>query len=116
MSTTSNTKVDDKLLKEVVRRILSVETPLKIVLFGSHGRGNARPTSDLDLLIVEERSDLSRYKRATPYRMALLNVDLDADIDIVVWTRDEIAEWANVQLAFITTILREGKVLYEDGS
>ncbi len=55
--------VTDDLLATVVRRILAVGAPLKIVLFGSWARGAFRPDSDLDLLIVEE-SSLPRYKRA----------------------------------------------------
>jgi len=106
--------VDEALLAEVVRLLLSAGSPLKIVLFGSRARGDAQPQSDLDLLIVEAASDLPRHKRARPYRMAL--VDIDVDKDIVVWTLDEIAEWANVPLAFVTMALHEGKVLYEKHS
>jgi predicted nucleotidyltransferase len=99
----------DTLLQEVVRRILSVGFPLKIVLFGSMARGNARPDSDLDLLIIED-SDLPRYKRAARYLRAL--VGLFPEKDVVVWTPDEVQEWAEVPHAFITTALREGKTLY----
>lgn len=104
--------VNEALLTEVVHRLLAAGSPLKIVLFGSHARGTARASSDLDLLIVEEDSALPRHKRATPYRMALKDVDLDKDI--VVYTLGEIAEWADVPLAFVTTVLREGKVIYEE--
>jgi uncharacterized protein len=102
--------VTEDLLQEVVRRILSVGSPEKIVLFGSRARGEARPDSDLDLLIVEE-SDLPRYKRSTRYRMVLMG--LFPEKDIVVWTPSEVKEWTQVPNAFITTILAEGKVLYE---
>jgi predicted nucleotidyltransferase len=99
----------DALLQEVVRRILSVGFPLKIVLFGSRARGTARPDSDLDLLIIED-SDIPRYKRAARYLRAL--VGLFPEKDVVVWTPDEVQEWAEVLHAFITTALREGKTLY----
>jgi hypothetical protein len=33
--------------------------------------------------------------------------------DVVWWTPDEIAEWRAVRSHFITTALREGRVLYE---
>jgi len=104
-------KLDESLLEEAVRRILTVKSPRKIVLFGSWARGAGNSVSDLDLLIVEDRSDLPRYRRATPYRMALTG--LYPAKDIVVYTLDEIREWENVAMAFVTRALDEGKVLYE---
>lgn len=102
--------VTEELLQEAVRQILSVGSPEKIVLFGSWARGQARPNSDLDLLIIEE-SDLPRYRRVGRYRMALLS--LFPAKDIVVWTPSEVALWRDVPNAFITAILAEGRVLYE---
>ncbi|MGH8576921.1 MAG: nucleotidyltransferase domain-containing protein [Gammaproteobacteria bacterium] len=102
--------VTEELLQEVVRRIVSVSSPNKIVLFGSWARGQARPDSDLDLLIIEA-SALPRHRRARRHRMALLG--LFPAKDIVVWTPDEVAQWQHVPNAFITTILAKGRVLYE---
>ncbi len=103
-------RVTSSLLDEIVRRIRGAGAPQRIVLFGSHARGTARPDSDLDLLIVEE-SALPRYRRAPRYLRALVGVFPAKDV--VVWTPQEIDAWRNVPNAFITTVLREGRTLYE---
>jgi predicted nucleotidyltransferase len=102
--------VDQKLLTEIVRRIRAVGDPQRIVLFGSRGRGDARPDSDIDLLIIEE-SDLPRYKRSARYRRVLIG--LFPAKDIVVWTPDEVRAWSAVKNAFVSVALREGRVLHE---
>ena len=99
----------DGVLDEAVRRVLSAGSPELVVLFGSHARGDARPDSDLDLLIVEE-SSLPRYRRAPRYLRALAGLNIAKDV--VVWTPDEIAAWRGVPDAFITTAMREGRTLY----
>ena len=102
--------VTPDLLQEIVRRILQAGSPQKIILFGSRARGDARPDSDIDLLIIEE-SSLPRYRRAPPYLRAL--VGLFPAKDVVVWTPAEAAAWRDVPHAFITSALREGRTLYE---
>jgi len=34
-------------------------------------------------------------------------------VDVMVYTPEEVTEWSAVPQAFITTAVREGKVLYE---
>jgi len=101
--------VTDDVLTEAVRRMTAVGNPQRIILFGSWARRAGRADSDLDLLVVEE-SDLPRYRRAARYLQALIG--LFPDIDLVVWTPEEIEAWAQVPTAFITTAIREGSTLY----
>jgi len=101
--------VTEQLLAEVVRRVLLVGSPHKIVVFGSRARGEARPDSDLDLLVIED-SDLPRYQRSPRYYHALAG--LFPAKDILVYTPEEVKEWSEVPNAFVTAALREGKVLY----
>jgi len=109
-------KVDESLLKEVVRRILSVREVRSIILFGSHARGDAHGGSDLDILIIETENPLPRCDRALAYRMALGNLERDFDIDILVYTLEELEDWSEVPNAFPTRAVREGRVLYEERS
>ncbi|MBM3270739.1 MAG: nucleotidyltransferase domain-containing protein [Candidatus Sericytochromatia bacterium] len=103
-------RVTSALLDDIVRRLIEAGAPSRIILFGSRARGDFRDDSDLDLLIVEE-SDLPRYRRSPRYYLA--TAGLFPARDIVVWTPQEIAEWDAVPNAFVTTAVREGKVLYE---
>jgi len=104
-----NRKLDPPL-SEMVAKICQAGSPEKIILFGSRARGDARADSDIDLLVIEA-SNLPRYKRAARYRKAVAGLCVAKDI--VVWSPEEILEWQSVPNAFITTVLREGRVLYE---
>ena len=104
-------RVDEEFLKEVVKRIVSAVDPEKIILFGSYAYGMPKKESDLDLLVVVKESSLPRYKRSVPIYKALAGILIPKDI--IVYTEKEIEEWSNVPLAFITTIIRKEKVIYE---
>ena len=97
-------------LDEILGKILEAGEPQKVVLFGSRARGDHRPDSDIDLLIVEE-SSRPRYERSPRYYKATCG--LFPALEIVVWTPDEIRAWEQVPNHFVTAALKEGKVLYE---
>ena len=101
---------NEQPLTAIRDRILHVGNPDKIVLFGSRARGDAKPESDYDILVIEP-SDVPRYKRSAKYRKALVGVVPSKDL--VVWTPEEIHDWSEVPNAFITAALREGIVLHE---
>jgi uncharacterized protein len=100
------------LMNELVRRIVAAADPDKIVLFGSRGRGDHRPDSDIDLLLVQ-RSDQPRYRRPAPIHAALADLPIEVDLEIAVYTPEEVEEYRGAPAAFVTTALREGTVLYE---
>ena len=43
------------LIDEAARRIAAAAPGARVILFGSHARGEAGPDSDVDLLVVEPR-------------------------------------------------------------
>jgi predicted nucleotidyltransferase len=99
-----------ELLDEVVRRIIAVARPERIVLFGSRARDEHRPGSDLDLLIIAHSNE-PRHRRSPPIYAALSRIMLP--MDVVVYTPQEVHAWRDVPQAFVTTALREGVTLYE---
>jgi predicted nucleotidyltransferase len=101
---------EGRLIEEIVARIRRTIGPDRVILFGSRARGDAHPESDFDLLVVVD-SDEPRYRRSAPLYRIL--ADLPIEVEIMVYTPQEVAEWSSVPQAFVTTALREGKVLYE---
>lgn len=105
-------RITDELLGEVVRRIREAGDPLQILLFGSHARGENRPNSDLDLLIVED-AGRSRREAAVAYRLALLGSFPSKDI--VVRTPQEMDARSTAPGSLEQQALIEGRVLFERG-
>ncbi len=102
--------ITSEQIADITNRIVANVKPEKIVLFGSYARGNPTEESDLDLFVIKE-STLPRYKRGQEIRKHLRR--LKVPIDLVVYTKDEIARWREVRTAFITTVVETGIVLYE---
>lgn len=97
-----------ELLKEVVRRIVMVVHPEKIILFGSAARGTMGPDSDLDLLIVAPVPH--RRKAALAIREALTGLGIAKDV--IVATPGDIQRYGDVVGYILRPALKEGKVIY----
>jgi predicted nucleotidyltransferase len=102
--------IDTNLLAKIVQRIVKQAHPIKIILFGSRARGDERPDSDIDILVVAN-SDEPRNRRSVPLYSVLS--DIHVPMDIVVYRPDEVRDWSRVPQAFVSTAIREGTVLYE---
>ena len=94
----------------MTNRIVRDFDPLEVILFGSHARGQADASSDVDLLVVfPEIKD----KRGTTHAIRRALADLNVCKDIVVSTPDEIARRGTLVGTVLRPALREGRVLYE---
>ncbi len=94
----------------IVDRIVERFQPLRVILFGSHARGQARPDSDVDLLVV--LAQCSNSRAATIAILRELS-DLLAPTDILVTTPEEIERRGQVIGSVLRPALREGRVVYE---
>lgn len=91
--------MEDGRLKDIIFRILSVDQPDKIVLFGSRARQDNGTTSDFDIAIFG-KVNLAKIHDCLEDAATLLNIDVIAF--------DEIG---NKKLK--NKILKEGVILYE---
>jgi predicted nucleotidyltransferase len=100
---------DEAVIIEAGRRLArAAGESAQVILFGSHARGEARPDSDLDFLVIE-RTVEHRGKEAVRLRRELRGLGVAADI--VVVSADHIAEWGEVKSTMLHEALNEGRVL-----
>lgn len=107
-------QVTDELLREMTDVIVREIKPRRIILFGSYARGDARPDSDLDFLVVEDGPfDAQRSRRAAMTRLWELFFDYFIPMDFLVFTPEEIEKWKDAKNHVIAHAMREGRMLYE---
>lgn len=101
--------LESGLLDEAVRRIRAAVAPRRIVLFGSAARGEAGPSSDLDILVVMPDGV---HRRRTAGRIYRALAGLGVPKDVVVVTESDVRAFADEPSLVLCPALREGKELY----
>lgn len=95
-------------LDQIIRRIVEVAKPEKIILFGSAARGEMGPHSDVDLLVIKagaNRLDLTGqiYRNLHGVSEA---------VDVIVVTPEDVERYRDSHPLVIAPALKEGKVVY----
>lgn len=104
---------EPELLRRMVDIIVHEAAPEAIILFGSRARGDARPDSDIDLLVIEREPfgpGRSRIEEAARLYRAL--GDVPASKDLLVYSRDEVADRRTTPSHVVGRACREGRLLY----
>jgi predicted nucleotidyltransferase len=108
MAQTKN--IVNKHIQQMVERIVAQFQPEKIILFGSHARGDGSADSDVDLLVVMNVNG-SKRRQAVAIDLSLEGILLPADI--IVTTPKELGDYRDTIGSIIREAVHEGKVLYE---
>jgi predicted nucleotidyltransferase len=99
-------------LIERAGRILAetAESPARVIVFGSHARGDASDGSDLDFLVIE-RDVANRAVEMVRLRDAL--PPLDVPVDVIVVTEAHAAKWSAIKGTMVHAALGEGRLVAE---
>lgn len=99
----------DHLIALMTQRLAAQFNPQRIVLFGSRARGDARPDSDVDLLVVLDEVE-NRTLAAVEMRRAV--ADMPIGKDIIVTTPEEILRRGDLVGTVLRPALQEGREVY----
>ncbi len=105
-----STRLIEKYIRTMAKRIVKQFQPEKIILFGSHARGQAGPDSDVDLLVV---MPVSGSKREKAIEVAVALHDIPLPKDIIVSTPDDFQWRKEISGTIEKPAAKEGKLLYE---
>jgi predicted nucleotidyltransferase len=97
------------LIDEVVRRVLTVVQPDRIILFGSAAAGEMTPDSDVDLLVLRKTPGNAR-KESVQIRRALR--DLGLPFDVIVMDTELFQRTKEIIGGLAHPANESGKVIY----
>jgi predicted nucleotidyltransferase len=98
---------DDAVIQEAARRILAAAPAgSRVILFGSHARGQAGEHSDLDFLVIEPEV-AERGRESVRLHSTLSGLEVWADVIVV--SEENVREWRDVYGTVINSALREGR-------
>jgi predicted nucleotidyltransferase len=105
-------RVDDETIRQVRDRIMEACDPQSILLFGSAVRGETRPGSDIDLLVVVDLPEgMTRHDQAS--KLYGLFRDLLLPIDIIVRSPEQFEHEKRLLGMISHTADKEGVRIYE---
>jgi predicted nucleotidyltransferase len=100
---------DPAVLNEVVRRVVEVARPDRIILFGSAARGEMTPDSDIDLLVVKSGVP---HRRRLAQRIHRAFFGINAAVDVIVVTPEDVEAFRDAVGTVVGPAVREGRIIY----
>ena len=102
-------RIPQKAIDQVVSQIVENFKPQKIILFGSYARGNPRPESDVDMLVIMN-TPLRELQQALEIHRSL---NIMFGLDLIVYTPKHLQERLDMHDWFLIDVIKEGKVVYK---
>src|SRR5213592_1854273 len=97
-----------RVIRRYAKQVAEQFQPDKIILFGSYAYGTPHEDSDVDLLVV-----MPAYNRHTQSVRIRWRLAAPFPLDLIVRTPKQMKWRLEEGDSFLTTIMTQGKVLYE---
>lgn len=102
--------INKEVIDEVKNRLVKAYDPLAIYLFGSYAWGTPTKDSDLDLLIIVEKSDEKSYRRPIPGQQVLFGLGISKDL--IIYTKEEFDRYSTDVTTLCHKIEKDGRIIY----
>jgi len=100
----------DNHVHDIAQRVAAAaRSPVKVIVFGSYGRGDATEDSDLDLLVVEH--DVVDHT-AEYLRLRAVVGPIGVGVDLLLMPQAEFDRQRNWASSPVYWAAREGRILY----
>jgi predicted nucleotidyltransferase len=104
------------IISKIIQCLINLHV-YKIILFGSYAKGTATENSDIDLVVVLDSEEFAKtfdekMNRSRPVSKALLEINRQYSMDIIVYSKGEFNYLKNKEDFFIQEIEETGKNLY----
>jgi predicted nucleotidyltransferase len=105
----SRREVKAALLAEIVRRIVEVASPDRIIMFGSGARGEMKPDSDLDFLVIKAGVE---HRRKLVQQVYLNLFGITVPVDVIVVTPEDAEQSRKCIGTIIGPAMQDGIEVY----
>ena len=108
---TPTTTIADPVLRQFLTKITPLRNKIeKIILFGSRARGDEKPYSDYDILVVVPQKDM-RLKRSIRDAAFDVFLSLGRDISVKVLSLADFERTSALPTPFMKNVLRDGVLI-----
>jgi predicted nucleotidyltransferase len=102
-------ELHDAVLQDIIRRIVEVAHPERIILFGSAARGTMGSHSDIDVLVVKR----GVYEPSQVVGDIYMNLyGVGQAVDVLVVTPEQLERYRDTPYLVIAPALRDGREIY----
>jgi predicted nucleotidyltransferase len=98
-----------EIFRQIKKIIHEIDSNAAVILFGSRARGDEKPGSDWDILVLTSRATSPQIEKHCRHQLYMLELEIEEPISLFIYSREE---WENVQriTPFYAEVLKEGVV------
>jgi uncharacterized protein len=102
-------KPEQKILDDIIERIVDASRPERIIMFGSAASGTMGKDSDIDLLVVKS----GVHRRKTTAEIYRRMKGAGYPVDVIVAHPEDLDRFADAQSMVFQAAIRQGRIVYD---